>query len=110
MTKMTSAQAVFDAIPGLANPEQLKGINAKIQFDLSGEGGGQWVVGVADGQVAVNPGTTESPNVTASMSAADYLAMVNGELKPMTAFMQGKVKIKGDMGLVMKLQSLFGKS
>lgn len=110
MSKVTSARAVFEAIPGRVNPEQLKGITASIQFDLSGDGGGQWVVGIADGQVVVTPGTTASPDVSVTTSAADYLAMVNGELKPMNAFMQGKVKVKGDMGLVMKLQSLFGKS
>ncbi len=109
MAQVTSAQQVFDAIPGRVNPETAKGINAKIQFDLSGEGGGQWVVNIADGAATVDSGTTPNPNVTVSTSASDYLSIINGELNAMNAFMQGKVKIKGDMGLVMKLQSLFGR-
>ncbi len=110
MARVTSVQEVFDVLPSRVNAEQAKGINAKIQFDLSGEGGGQWVVGIADGQVTAQPGTAPGPNVTISASTGDYLAIINGDLNAMNAFMQGKVKVKGDMGLVMKLQGLFGRS
>jgi putative sterol carrier protein len=34
-------------------------------------------------------------------------AMMTGDLNPMTAFMMGKIKVKGDMSVAMKLQSLF---
>jgi putative sterol carrier protein len=33
--------------------------------------------------------------------------MATGAINPMTAFMSGKIKVKGDMGLAMKLQTLF---
>ena len=36
----------------------------------------------------------------------DLEAMLSGELNPMAAFMSGKIKVKGDMGVAMKLQSL----
>ena len=108
MPKVTSAQEVVDAIPQYATPESIKDINAKILFDLSGEGGGQWVVAIANGQVTTEKATTPNPTVTVNSSVNDYLSIINGELNPMNAFMQGKVKVKGDMALVMKLQSLFG--
>jgi len=41
-------------------------------------------------------------------SFENFLAMTKGDLNPMTAVMGGKVKIKGDMSVAMKLQSLFG--
>jgi putative sterol carrier protein len=109
MPKVSSPQDVFDAIPGMVDPDTVKGLNAQIQFDLSGEAGGQWVVSVADGQVTTARGAAPNPNVTATLSAADFVLMVNGEMKPMNAFMTGKLKIKGDMALVMKLQGLFGR-
>ena len=37
---------------------------------------------------------------------ADFLAIVNGKLNPQMAFMSGKLKIQGDMGLAMKLQQI----
>lgn len=42
--------------------------------------------------------------ITASEETMDK--MISGELNPMMATMTGKMKIKGDMGLAMKLQSL----
>ncbi len=109
MAKVNSVQEVFAAIPGRVKPEAVKGIDANIQFDIAGEGGGQWVVGIADGQVTAAEGTAPNPNVTVTTSASDYLSIINGDMSAMNAFMQGKVKVKGDMALVMKLQSLFGK-
>ena len=109
MAKVMTPQEVFDKLPGRVEAAALNGMNAKVQFDLSGEGGGNWVVSIADGRVTTEKGSTPDPNVTASMSAADYVAMVNGELNPMNAFMTGKIRIKGDMALMMKLQSLLGK-
>ena len=110
MAKVTSAQEVFDAIPGHVDAEAIKGLNANIQFDLSGEGGGKWVVGIGDGRVTTEKGTTPNPNVTVMTSTQDYLSIINGETNAMNAFMQGTLKVKGDMALVLKLQSLFGRS
>ncbi len=43
---------------------------------------------------------------TVSVSQEDFIGMTNGSVNPMTAFMSGKIKVKGDMGLAMKLQTL----
>lgn len=43
---------------------------------------------------------------TISVSLEDFLGMTTGSINPMTAFMSGKIKVKGDMGLAMKLQTL----
>jgi putative sterol carrier protein len=34
--------------------------------------------------------------------------MLNGDLNPVAAFMQGRLKVEGDMSLAMRLQALFG--
>jgi putative sterol carrier protein len=74
---------------------------------LEGEDGGQWHAAIGNQQLAVTPGVADNPTVTLSMAARDYLAMVNGELNAMQAFMQGKIRMKGDMALVMKMQKMF---
>jgi putative sterol carrier protein len=106
--KATSIEQVFDAMPSRFNPNAAAGVDAIFQFDLSGDNGGKYWVKVANQQVQVNQGEAETPTITVSASADDYLKMVNGEIAPMTAFMQGKIKVKGNMGLAMKLQSIFG--
>ena len=56
----------------------------------------------------MHEGETANPTITVVATADDYLKMVNGDLSAMSAFMAGKVKVKGNMGLAMKLQSIFG--
>lgn len=106
--RMQSAKEVFEAMEGRALPEEADNLRVIIQFDLSGEDGGEWYVTIANRKATVKEGITSFANVTFSSSVGDYLAIVNGELNPVNAFMQGKVRVKGDMGLVMKLQSLLG--
>ena len=107
MPRVNSAQEVFDAMPSRFLPDQAGDMRATIQFDLSGEGGGQWYVTIADRVLNVHSGQAPAPSLTLTTSASVYLSIINGELKPMAAFMQGKVRVKGDMPLLMKMQSLF---
>jgi putative sterol carrier protein len=107
MPNYSSVAEAFAAMKEL-DPAQTAGMSGSIQFDLSGEGGGQWAIKLGDGSFEIVEGGVESPTTTISMSAEDYVKMMNGELNAMAAFMQGKIKVSGDMGLAMKLQSLTG--
>jgi putative sterol carrier protein len=89
-----------------ANPEKVAGMNGIFQFDLSGEGGGVWHVSLANGDGHVAEGPAENPGVVISMAADDFVALTEGRLDGTMAFMSGKLKVKGDMGLAMKLQTL----
>lgn len=44
---------------------------------------------------------------TVQVSFSDFQALMQGKLNPMNAVMSGQMKIDGDMGVAMKLQSLF---
>jgi putative sterol carrier protein len=100
-------QEIFNEMAANLNPDAAKGMNATIQFNLSGDNGGQWYTTIKDGKADVQKGTASSPNMTLSMSAQDYVDMIMGKLNGQMAFMSGKLKISGDMGLAMKMQSLF---
>jgi putative sterol carrier protein len=89
-----------------ANPEKVAGMNGVFQFDLSGEGGGVWHVSLADGEGHVAEGPADNAGVVISMAAEDFVALTEGRLDGTMAFMSGKLKVKGDMGLAMKLQTL----
>lgn len=103
---MTPAD-IFKEMAANLNADAAKGMNSTIQFNLSGDNGGQWNVAIKDGKAEVHQGTAPSPNMTLSMTAQDYVDMIMGKLNGQMAFMSGKLKISGDMGLAMKMQSLF---
>ena len=98
---------IFSRMPGRLDPEAAAGLDAVIQFDLSGDGGGVWHCAIKDGACTVAEGAHHAPTMTLSMEAADYVGLISGELDGTVAFMSGKLRIDGDMGLAMKMQSLF---
>jgi len=102
-----AVKEIFSAMPTNFNADAAKGMNSVIQFNLTGDGGGNYHVVIKDGACAVNEGTHASPNMTMTMAAQDYVDMITGKLNGQMAFMSGKLKIAGDMGLAMKMQSLF---
>jgi len=103
-----SVKEVFDAMPGRFNAAAAAGVNATYQFDLSGDGGGTYQVKIGGGACEVTQGAPNAaPNITITMAASDYLDMVSGKLNPQMAFMGGKLKIKGDMSLALKMQQIF---
>jgi putative sterol carrier protein len=102
-----SPDQVFEQMPTFFQADRAAGTNANIQFDLSGDQGGQWWIKIADGQATSGKGTVENPNLTLTADARDWVKIAFGQMDPTAAFMGGKLKIKGDMGLAIKFQSLF---
>ncbi len=88
-------------------PEAAQGVNAVVQYHLTGDQGGDWVIAIKDNQCTVTNGTTPTPTMTLTADANDYRDIITGKSNAMTAFMQGKVKLSGDLGLAMKLTNLF---
>lgn len=108
MPRVTSIQEIFEQIDEGFNPAKAEDVDAVFQFNLTGDSGGQYWVKVANQQAEVHEGTHDAPTMTITATAENYIALVNGDLNAMMAFMQGKVKVKGDMGLALKLQAMFG--
>jgi putative sterol carrier protein len=89
-----------------ANPAKIANLNAGFAFDLGGDEGGLFHINLHDGTGHAGPGAPESTNVTISMKDTDFVDLVTQKLDATAAFMSGKLKIKGDMGLAMKLQGI----
>ena len=107
---MPTAAEVFTEINNrlTADPSKVKGMNAVYAFDLGdAEDGGQYHINLKDGSPPdVGAGAPENPNITITMKPNDFVDLATGKLDGTMAFMSGKIKIKGDMGLAMKLQSV----
>jgi len=94
-------------MPGRFRADKASGTNATIQYEISGDGGGTWNAVIKDGSCAVSQGAAASPSLTLQMSAQDWLDRRSGKQAGQMLFMSGKLKVKGDMGLAMKLGSMF---
>ncbi len=105
---MTTPADIFANMPDKLDAAKAGDTNLTVVFSLSGDGGGDWTVKVADGKCTVDDKADAGANATVKMAASDYADMMTGKLNPMMAFMSGKVKVDGDLNSVMKLQSLFG--
>jgi putative sterol carrier protein len=101
---MGSVQEFFESLPAKASAERLAGVNNTYVFEI--EGAGTWTVAISDGALTVTEGAGEG-DCTISASEENFEKIVAGEQNPTTAYMTGKLKIKGDMGAAMKLQKLF---
>jgi putative sterol carrier protein len=99
-----AAKDFFDTLESRADATKLAGMSNSYLFDIEGEG--QWLVKVADGGISVTEGAGEA-DATIETSGETFEKIVAGEQNPTTAYMTGKLKIKGDMGAAMKLQKLF---
>jgi putative sterol carrier protein len=99
-----TVQDFFANLASRADPAKTAGMTNSYVFDI--EGAGQWMVDVDDGAVTVTEGGGDA-DVTISTSQETFEKIVAGEQNPTSAYMTGKLKIKGDMGAAMKLQKLF---
>ena len=101
---MASVQEFFEGLAARVPADRIAGMNNTYVFDI--EGAGAWTVAIADGTIKVSEGIGEA-DCTFSASEENFERIVAGEQNPTTAYMTGKLKIKGDMGAAMKLQKLF---
>ena len=101
---MADVKEFFDTLESRADASKTAGMNNSYVFDI--EGAGQWKVDVKDGNVSVSEGGGDA-DVTITASEETFQKIVDGEQNPTSAYMTGKLKIKGDMGAAMKLQKLF---
>ena len=99
-----SVQDFFQNLPSRADTSKTAGMTNSYVFDI--DGAGQWKVDVDDGAVSVTEGGGDA-DATIQSSEETFLKIIAGEQNPTSAYMTGKLKIKGDMGAAMKLQKLF---
>jgi putative sterol carrier protein len=101
---VTGVRDFFDGLESRADPSKTAGMNNSYLFDI--EGAGKWTVRVEDGKVNVSEGGDDADAVITT-SEETFQKIVSGEQNPTSAYMTGKLKVKGDMGAAMKLQKLF---
>ena len=80
-------------------------VSARIQqvIDADGDETRYWIV-ITDGAIDMGIGDLDPVDATITQSYETAAALSRGELNAVTAFMTGKIKVAGNMGLLLSLQ------
>jgi len=108
---MGGAEAVltltFEGMKSALNPDKAQ--DCVIGYELTDGGDTHaYAVIIKDKQASYEKRDPADARVTLGLSVPDYLRLISGELDGMQAFMQGKLKLKGDMMFAQQIQPMFG--
>ncbi|XP_012624379.1 hydroxysteroid dehydrogenase-like protein 2 [Microcebus murinus] len=102
-----AVEETFKIVKESLSDDVVKATQAVYLFELSGEDGGTWFLDLkSKGGNAGYGEPSDRADVVMSMSTEDFVKMFSGKLKPTMAFMSGRLKIKGNMALAIKLEKL----
>ncbi|KAM5328469.1 hydroxysteroid dehydrogenase-like protein 2 [Glossophaga mutica] len=102
-----AVEETFRVVKNSLSDDIVKATQAIYKFELSGEDGGTWFLDLKNKSGNAGYGEpSDQADVVMSMSTDDFVKMFSGALKPTMAFMSGKLKIKGNMALAIKLEKL----
>jgi len=108
MSLPQNVQELFAGMPARLKAAEAAGKTSVFHFDLSGDGGGQYTVKVENGGCTIESGLVGEAKCAVSATAADFMDIELGKLRPEMAFMMGKIKIS-NLPEMMTFMQLFTK-
>jgi len=88
------------------SPDKVKAVNSVVEFVITGPNGGTWTVDCTKQGGEIKNGSTGQAKLTVTVADTDFVDVYKGKLDPQTGFFSGKIKVKGDMGLALKLGNI----
>ncbi|MBI4514315.1 MAG: SCP2 sterol-binding domain-containing protein [Deltaproteobacteria bacterium] len=89
-----------------ADPKKIENFTGTLLFQINGDQGGTWTLDIRDQKMNIKAEAAATPDITVTMKDADFVNFINKKLSGQMAFMTGKLKVKGNMQLAMKLNGL----
>jgi putative sterol carrier protein len=102
-----TAKEFIHTLPTKVNPSAIEGMTTCFHFQLSGEGGGDVTVEIADGKCTVHDGLVGEANCNVKASDETFMGLIKGTVNPMMAMMSGKIKIS-NTGEMLKYAKILG--
>jgi putative sterol carrier protein len=104
-----TVDGIFSLMPELFLPEKAQGLTVSVYYQVTGEGGGDYTCLIENGAFALRRAAKPDATAVVVIGAGDWIALNEGKLDPMQAFMTGKLKGTGDLGLLQKFPKFFRK-
>jgi putative sterol carrier protein len=89
-------------------PERAASVGAVVELAITGANGGTWTIDCTKPGGEVKSGSAGAAKLIVTMADTDFVDMCAGKLNPQMAFLGGKIKVKGDISLALKLGQLIG--
>ncbi|EDO32231.1 predicted protein [Nematostella vectensis] len=107
---LTPAQLVT-LVQGVLEEDMTSRIGGTYLFDITGENGGTWIMDLSTvpGSIRATDKLVESPDVTFSMSVDEMVNIFYGQVTPFNSYMQGGLKVDGDLKMAMNLETIIDK-
>ncbi len=106
MTDYTVKELIFNHEKAF-QAEKAAGLDAIIQYKLTGDEGGDFIITIKDDACSVEEGVADDPVMTLTADGRYFGDVLLGKEDGMQGFMQGKLQLAGDLNLAMKLTSFF---
>lgn len=106
MTEYTVKELIFNHEKAF-QADKAAGLDAVIQYKLTGDEGGDYIITIKDDACSVEEGVADDPVMTLTADGRYFGDVLLGKEDGMKGFMQGKLQLAGDLNLAMKLTSFF---
>jgi len=106
-----AVQMIFAGMQAAFVPARAEGFSGAIQYELEVNGSVHtWAMEIADGAARASRGAAEAPKLTVRSTLPVFLRVAAGEMNGGLALMEGKIALKGDLGVAARLGEMFGDS
>ncbi len=104
-----TVDSIFALMPELFLPEKAQDLTVSVYYQVTGKGGGDYACLIDNGVFTLKREAKPDATSVVVIGAEDWIALNEGKLDPMQAFMTGKLKGTGDLGLLQKFPKFFKK-
>lgn len=104
-----TVDGIFSLMPELFLAEKAQGLTVSVYYQVTGDGGGDYTCLIENGAFSLKREPKPDATSVVVIGAEDWIALNEGKLDPMQAFMTGKLKGTGDLGLLQKFPKFFKK-
>ena len=105
--RVSNIDTMMRMMPYYFRPEEAAGLDFTCQLELGGEGGGRWVLRIAEERCNVRPGVAEAADLTVRCDGKLFLGIHRGEVSPLWGLLTGAIRLEGRKKLFLAFPRLF---